>query len=186
MKLSFKWSEGILLNKWKYLNCGTYLYLGIYKNNIFCWKENIRSFVSSFFGDHDWFFHKAKVIFSLMYHSLLNSMVVLVCRAKDYLTRDRIFKCTQYIYIALTDIRKKTSNCLSWIIKLAEWAHLIRPSVALNQSLYCPFLLLLFPLGCFAPQKGFFLSKRCIAVGFGLLLGCVLFPLRLWLFTKEL
>lgn len=96
MKLSLKWSEDILLNKWKYLNCGTYLYLGIYiKKYLFCSKENTKSFVCSFFGGHDWFFYKTSIIFSLMNHSLLNSMVVLVCRGKDYLSRGRIFKCTQ-------------------------------------------------------------------------------------------
>lgn len=99
-----KWGQ---LNEWKYLNCGTYLYLGIYiyKTRL-CSKENIKSFVSSFFGDPDWFFHKTSIIFSLMYHSLLNSMVILVC--KDYLTRGRIFKCTQQMYLTLTEVRRKT------------------------------------------------------------------------------
>ena len=92
MKLSLKWSEDILLNKWKYLNCGTYLYLGIYiKKYLFCSKENTKSFVYSFFGGHDWFFYKMSIIFSLMNHSLLNSMVVLVCRGKDYLNKRQNF-----------------------------------------------------------------------------------------------
>lgn len=93
-----KWGH---LNEWKYLNCGTLLWcvcMYLYIKKILCSQENIKSFVSSFFGDHDWFFHKTNIIFSLMYHSLLNSMVILVCREKGYLqeaeSSDALDRCT--------------------------------------------------------------------------------------------
>lgn len=165
IKLSLKWSESILLNT--YLNCGTYLYhLYIKKVFILFRRKMLSCLCLAFLEFIGWFFHKISVIFSLMYQSLLNFTVVIVCRGKDYLARDRIFKSPPQRYSAVTAIKRKTTSCLSWIIKLAEWASLIvrvlpLTRVCIGHSFFhnsCLAALLQKSVLCFV----FVLSKRCI------------------------